>query len=273
MSSAVVSIKSESGIDLLQRLAQRPKLLGLQPELFGQDGPQHGDVIEINERNACVKNTLLTQWILKCILPSKWKSTDIQGLNVGVVFLSTDHHFSSLNLVAMMERHLRRILRRNKAVEPGMASAAIKEIVKDSLKRLFIYESFNKTELLFNFCSVKTFILTHHQASVVVIDSLSAYYWEDRLASVNLQSFDKYCQGLLQCLTEKLLQTNICIIYTVQQFLRDSHQNNEKASEVVPLYVYSISLDGENNVTVQDRRTSTTKQTKFQNVKDQLKFE
>ena len=249
MSSTVVSIKSESGIDLLQRLAQRPKLLGLQPELFGQDGPQHGDVIEINERNACVKNTLLTQWILQCILPSKWKSTDIHGLNVGVVFLSTDHHFSSLNLVSMMERHLRRILRRNKTVEPGMASATIKEIVKDSLKRLF------------------------HQASVVVVDSLSAYYWEDRLASVNLQSFDKYCQGLLQCLTDKLLQTNICIIYTVQQFLRDSHQNNEKAPEVVPLYVYSISWDGENNVTVQDRRTSTTKHTKFQIEKDQLKFE
>ena len=35
-------VKTESGIDLLQRLSVRPKLLGLQVEIFGDNGPQPG---------------------------------------------------------------------------------------------------------------------------------------------------------------------------------------------------------------------------------------
>jgi hypothetical protein len=33
-----------------------------------------------------------------------------------------------------------------------------------------VYESFNKTELLFNFCSTKTYILSHPKSSVVMLD-------------------------------------------------------------------------------------------------------
>ena len=66
-------VKTENGIDLLQRLATRPKLVGLQPQLFGENGPQPGDVIEVNEKGVCIKTIMLTQWIVRFILPSKWK--------------------------------------------------------------------------------------------------------------------------------------------------------------------------------------------------------
>ena len=66
-------VKTESGLDLLQRLQARPKLIGLQPELFGDNGPQPGDVIEVNEKSVCIKTILLTQWITRFILPPKWK--------------------------------------------------------------------------------------------------------------------------------------------------------------------------------------------------------
>ena len=164
------SVKTESGIDLLQRLSVRPKLLGLQNEVFGENGPQPGDVIEIAEKNSNLKTVLLTQWIIQCILPSVWKGIQIAGLEVGVVFLSTDHHFSPLHLVTVMERRLKRTLRKYPELLPTSGLPLISEIVKDSLKRLSVYESFNKTELLFNFCSTKTYILSHLQFSVVILD-------------------------------------------------------------------------------------------------------
>lgn len=265
------SVKSESGIDLLQRLAVRPKLIGLQPELFGLEDPKPGDVIEINEKNCCVKNILLTQWIIQCILPSKWNEIEIGGMDVGVVFLSTDHHFSPLHLVSTLQKRLKRVIHQSKRVKHDTLAAAIKEITKDSLKRLSIYESFSKTELLFNFCSVKTFILSHSQTSVVIVDSLSAYYWEDRLSSVNMQSLDKYCQNLLNSLIDKLRQTNITIIYTMQQFLRETQQ--ERDADLTPTFVYSITFEADNTASIEDRRTSSSYQKRFKFSKGTLQFE
>ncbi|KAI9561557.1 putative XRCC3 [Daphnia sinensis] len=73
-------VKTESGIDLLQRFSVRPKLIGLQAEVFGEDGPLPGDVIEINEKDTNLKTILLTHWIIKCILPATWKGVEIGGL-------------------------------------------------------------------------------------------------------------------------------------------------------------------------------------------------
>lgn len=260
------SIKSESGIDLLQRLAVRPKLSGLQVEIFGRNGPLPGDIIEINERGSCGKTLLLTQWIIKCILPSKWKEFTINGLNVGVVLISTDHHFMILHLVTLMERRLKRILR----CQPGTGSAVVQEIIQDSLKRFSVFMSFSKSQLLFNFCSVKTYILSHPHSSVVVVDSLTAYYWEDRLMA-NIQSFEKYCSVLLKNLMEKLKQTNITIIYTTQLFLRE---NQEKDPELVNPYVYSLLLEKNPDftVSVEDRRNATTTVKKVEMFKGELIF-
>ena len=40
------TVKTESGIDLLQKLSVRPKLLGLQNEVFGENRPQPHDVVD-----------------------------------------------------------------------------------------------------------------------------------------------------------------------------------------------------------------------------------
>lgn len=264
-------VKTESGIDLLQRLSVRPKLSGFQTAVFGENGPQPGDVIEISEKNSCLKNVLLTQWVIECILPQMWKGLKIAGLGVGVVYLSTDHHFSVLHLVTLLEKRLKRTLRLVRDLVPGSGNATIKEITKDSLKRLSVYEIFSKTELLFNFCSAKTFILSHPQSTVVMIDSISAYYWEDRL-SASVQSLDKYCQSLLTNLVEKLKQTNIIIIYTVQRFLREVHETREAD---LPLYIYSLSLESQPEcvVLVEDRRNAKHFSKTIRISKGELSFE
>lgn len=264
-------VKTESGIDLLQRLSVRPKLCGLQVDIFGENGPEPGDVIEISEKNTCLKTLLMTQWIMNCILPSTWNGIKIGGFDAGVVLLSTDHQFSILQLVALLEKKLKRILRQCQAVAPGSGTTIIKEITKESLKRLSVFESFNKTELLFNFCAVKTHILSHPKTSVVFIDSLSAYYWEDRLSS-SFQSLDKHCQYLLKYLVERLKQTNIIIIYTIQRFLRDIQ---EKETTDPPIFIYSLSIENQPQLVmnVEDRRNATSFMKNIKILKGDIYFE
>lgn len=195
----------------------------------------------------------------------------IGGLEVGVVFLSSDHLFSPLFLAAQLEKRLKRIIRQQPKLESGTGSPLVKEITKDSLKRLSIYEHFSKTEMLYNFCSVKTFILSHPQTSVVIIDSLSAYYWEDRLSGV-VQSMEKYCQNLLNILVEKLKQTNITVFYTIQQFLREIH---ERDNETPSAFTYSVTLESQPELlaSVEDKRQNIKFSRRYQIIKGELIFE
>ena len=195
---------------------------------------------------------------------------------MGVILISTDHHFSVLHLTSMMEKTVKRALRQCPyELGPGMGTAMIEEIVKNSLKRLSIYQSFSKMDLQFAFCSAKTFVLSHPDYSVIIIDSLSAFYWEDRLIST-LQSLEKHCQTLLDSLIEKLRQTNMTIIYSVQQFLRDKDKVNTSMSREAsdsfqtpppPSYAYSITLEENSNseeiARVEDRRNNILISKKF----------
>jgi hypothetical protein len=84
-----------------------------------------------------------------------------------------------------------------------------------------------------------------------------------------MQSLDKYCQSLLLCLIEKLKQTNITIIYTVQQFLRESHER-ENADD--PLMIYSLSLENQPQaiIHVEDRRNAAKFSKKIEILKGDL---
>lgn len=268
------NFKSESGIDLLQRLAVRPKLLGLQVEIFGLDGPRPGDVIELNERGFSGKTLMLTQWVIKCILPSKWKNVTLDGLGVGVVLLSTDHHFSLLHLVSLLERRVKRILREFGGLEHGTGSLTIEEIRQDSLKRLCIFECFSENQLMFNFCSIKTYILSHPQFSVIAIDSLTAYYWEHRIVSTTMQSLESYCHSLLNNLIDKLRQTNMTIIYCVQQFTRETVEKEACEGTTTP-FIYSVTMENCDKLTVSvdDRRNQCNFVKDLSTVKGELCFQ
>ena len=125
---------------------------------------------------------------------------------------------------------------------------------------------------MINFCSVKTYILSHPQSSVVIIDSLTAYYWEDRMMSTTIQSLEQYCQALLNHLIEKLRQTNITIIYTIQRFLREGQEKDSANVDVT--YNYAITLDkGEKfEAVVEDRRTPKNFTRNFEMIKGELCF-
>jgi hypothetical protein len=64
------TVKTESGIDLLQRLSVRPKLLGLQNEVFGENRLQPHDVIDYWKKfqpQNMLKTVSLTQWIIHAV--------------------------------------------------------------------------------------------------------------------------------------------------------------------------------------------------------------
>lgn len=90
--------------------------------------------------------------------------------------------------------------------------------------------------------------------------------------STTIQSLEQYCQALLNHLIEKLRQTNITIIYTIQRFLREGQEKDSANVDVT--YNYAITLDkGEKfEAVVEDRRTPKNFTRNFEMIKGELCF-
>lgn len=96
----------------------------------------------------------------RCILP---KSEG--GLEVEVMFIDTDYHFDMLRLVTILEHRL---------------SQSSEEVITHCLGRLFLVHCSSSTQLLLTLYSLETVFCGHPSLCLLVLDSLSAFYWIDR---------------------------------------------------------------------------------------------
>lgn len=135
----------------------------------------------------------------RCILP---KSEG--GLEVEVVFIDTDYHFDMLRLVTILEHRL---------------SQSSEEVVKRCLGRLFVVNCSSSTQLLVTLCSLEAMFCSHPALCLLVLDSLSAFYWIDRAnggESVSAQeSTLKKCSRFL----EKAVREYRLVLFATTQSL------------------------------------------------------
>ncbi|XP_005404908.1 PREDICTED: DNA repair protein XRCC2 isoform X2 [Chinchilla lanigera] len=97
----------------------------------------------------------------RCILP---KSEG--GLGLEVLFIDTDYHFDMLRLVTVLERRL---------------SQSSEERIKHCLGRFFLVYCNSSTQLLLTLHSLEAMLCAHPSLCVLILDSLSAFYWLDRV--------------------------------------------------------------------------------------------
>ncbi|KAM8967391.1 DNA repair protein XRCC2 [Pelodytes ibericus] len=153
--------KAESGTQLLARLEGRASLKELEPLLFADEGcPVHGDIIEFHGPEGTGKTEMFCHLISRCILP---KSAG--GLQVEVIFIDTDYHFDLLRLVTILEHRL---------------CESTEEAIKQCLARLFLVYCSNSIQLLLTLYSLENMFCSHPALCLVIIDSISSFYWIDR---------------------------------------------------------------------------------------------
>ncbi|KAM6214847.1 DNA repair protein XRCC2 [Rhynchocyon petersi] len=204
--------RAETGTELLARLEGRHSLKEIEPYLFAdEESPVHGVILEFHGPEGTGKTEMLYHLTARCVLP---KSKG--GLEIEVLFIDTDHHFDMLRLVTILEHKL---------------PQSSEEIIKSCLGRFYLVYCNSSSQLLLTLYSLETMFCSHPTLSLLILDSLSAFYWIDRAnggESVNLQeSTLKKCSQFLQKLVNGY---RLVLIASTQSIMQKPLNSTEGAS-------------------------------------------
>ncbi|XP_029955372.1 DNA repair protein XRCC2 [Salarias fasciatus] len=185
---------NESGAQLLARLEARRSLKDIEPRLFPDGGgPESGEVVELFGTEGTGKTELLYHLLCRCVLPEA-----AGGLQVDVVFVDTDYSLDMLRLVSVLDGRLN----------------ADEEALSSCLSRLLVVHCSSSSQLLLTLHFLETSLSARPGLSLLLIDSISAFYWPDR--SAGGASVTKQEETLTKCseLLGRLLRDYRVTVFT-----------------------------------------------------------
>ncbi|KAG8506136.1 DNA repair protein XRCC2, partial [Galemys pyrenaicus] len=194
---------------LLARLGGRRSLKEIEPYLFAdEDSPVHGDILEFHGPEGTGKTEMLYHLTARCILP---KSEG--GLEAEVLFLDTDCHFDMLRLVTILEHRL---------------SQSSEDIVKCCLARLFVAHCNSSTQVLLTLHSLEAMFCSHPALCLLMVDSLSAFYWVDRAnGGESLRAQESVLTQCAQFLQKLVQEYRLLLLATTQSLMQKAPASAE----------------------------------------------
>uniref|UniRef100_A0A8D2IGR3 X-ray repair cross complementing 2 n=1 Tax=Varanus komodoensis TaxID=61221 RepID=A0A8D2IGR3_VARKO len=197
-------VNSLSVLKLLARLEGRSSLKSLEPFLFADEGyPINGDIVEFHGPEGTGKTEMLYHLIARCILPKSGG-----GLEVGLLFIDTDFHFDMLRLVTILERRL---------------SQGTEEMIKQCLRRFFLANCNSSSQLLLTLYSLENMFCSHPSLCLLIIDSISAFYWIDRVnGGENLSLQEANLRKCAQFLEKLVREHHLVLFATTQTIMQKS---------------------------------------------------
>ena len=163
-------------MQLFARLGKRPSLESIEESIF-PGGIGTNDVIEVYGEDGVGKTQLLLHLVANCILPKSLEDVEIGGLECGVVFIDADYQLSMIRLVSLMEARIHSIKRGN---GDKLKHIKVEQTIQTCLERLHIIKCNNSSELVLSLFSVETLLASKPNISIMMIDSISAFYYMDR---------------------------------------------------------------------------------------------
>uniref|UniRef100_A0A6J0SKN7 DNA repair protein XRCC2 n=1 Tax=Pogona vitticeps TaxID=103695 RepID=A0A6J0SKN7_9SAUR len=205
--------KAESGAQLLARLEGRSSLKNLEPYLFAEEGyPIHGDIVEFHGPEGTGKTEMLYHLIARCILPKTGG-----GLEVGLLFIDTDFHFDMLRLVTILEHRL---------------FQGTEETIKQCLGRFFFVNCNSSPQLLLTLYSLDNMFCSHPSLCLLIIDSMSAFYWIDRVnGGENLSLQEANLKKCAQVLERLIREHHLVLFATTQTIMQKAPITTESSGK------------------------------------------
>ncbi|XP_033108307.1 DNA repair protein XRCC2-like [Anneissia japonica] len=230
----------ETCAQLFMRLASKPSLESLDLHLFPSHFPKPGEVVEIHGASATGKTELLMHFISKCILPKRWNTLLINGIEAEVVLIDTDFKFSVIRLYQILKEQLMKIIdvdsndictsswaaqtetlsSKTHSKEPSKKDQqtiknekVLEELVQSCLDRLYLVRCSSSEQLLITLHSMENVFSKHPQMTVLMLDSVSSFYWEDRVKTGdNWKSFEALQDNIIDLL-QKLVQDYRLVVF------------------------------------------------------------
>lgn len=222
---------------LLARLVAKPSLRSLDPVLLPDEGLKPGEVLEIYGESSSGKTQCLLHWLATCLLPASWNEVTLGGLGIGVVFMDNDSRFSMIRLVGMMEARVATAMERSDQSVPS--EETMEEMIKTCLENLKLVRCSSSLQFAMTLFSLESLLSNHSKISIIMIDSISAFFWIDRNSggdSIMLQekNLSVACSAL-----ETLIKTyQISVIATkTALFLKKTAPHADSSGEIIAICV------------------------------------
>ena len=137
------------------------------------------------------KTEILLNVTARCVLPKLWGDRILPGRNVEVVYISTDYKLDILRLVAILEGEVGKVCdaqnhkdtTKRLSREDAKATSDYRKLIELCLSRVHVLYCNSSAELVTMLHSLKTFLHTHSDVYVLILDNIASYYWADRSES------------------------------------------------------------------------------------------
>ncbi|XP_025198723.1 DNA repair protein XRCC2-like [Melanaphis sacchari] len=194
--------QAESGLQLLERLVARPIIKNLSPLLPDE---LTSETIELIGNASTGKTLFLTECVAKCITPQNFN-----GLDTGVVYIDLDGQFSITKLVKIIKRLIKNI---------------DDKLLKFCLNKLTLINCFDSPTLYVTFQRLKLFLTEQSQVGLVILDSVSANYWQDSVSGGE-KYIDTYVEKMISSLKICLEDFKVPIIFTRQSYFQSKKSDS-----------------------------------------------
>ncbi|KAF7649288.1 hypothetical protein LDENG_00143860 [Lucifuga dentata] len=168
------------------------------------------------------KTELLYHLLCRCVLPAA-----VGGLEVDVVFMDTDYSLDMLRLVSILDSRLSAAVSTSSSSSGGSAEAEL----RSCLSRLLVVHCSSSSQLLLTLHFLETSFSSRPSLSLLLIDSISAFYWLDRSeggASISQQEAKlRKCAELLG----HLLRDYRITVFATAHAIRRSCSSSSSASD------------------------------------------
>ena len=251
-----------------------------------ENGIKPGDVVEFYGDEGTGKTQVLLHLIANCILPKYWKCCKLDGRNAKVAFIDTEYKFPLWRLVSILENRIHEYkkdfsvqkdpekvtdyeLKQTKScIGSGTEKPSIplrdnelnyyirdqdqsslqelNDFVKLCLSNLYILKCSTSSELAVTLNALDSLLHANSDLCVLMIDSISAFYWLDRTMGGESRRQQETSQRAIVRALQKLkenyhvvtIATKSCIFEAKKQ---RSHEDDESTSDSKRLRRYDTS--------------------------------
>ena len=225
-----------SPLQLFARLGAKQSLGTLGIPLFTSlpspgGGLCPGDMVEVTGGEGSGKSEFLLNIAARCVLPRQWCDREIGGREVEVVWMSTDHKFDILRLVAILEGVVSKAMScsndREITQSSNTAGVSVHEresesyqtLISSSLSRLHVVYCTSSTELALTLQSLRvSFLTAHPDTCAIVLDNVAEFYWTDRAEADSLRGAQvKQCAWVNAL--HSLVEQHHLVVFSARPFL------------------------------------------------------
>lgn len=241
-------MQTENGVEFLSRIGCENEFEHFERALFSSP-LRPPEIIEIMGAAGSGKSLLALSMLANVLLPKSIVGVALNGLESGALYIDCDQHFSILHFSDLLERKIKMICYNTRAqwkklgdikkneelltIKKEEFNNKVKDAVKKCLSRMIYIKCTDSNQLAVTLTCLDSYIKNKHNVCLVVIDSISSFYWRDRIYKVdNFNKMESYLNSLTKKFIATIKNNHLICIAIKQNLFKDKKENESTNSSL-----------------------------------------